>query len=113
MQFLVDENLGSRFANLLKYAGYDAVFVGEVMRGEPDDEILSKGEGEKRVIITDDQDFGELIFKFKRSTNGVILFRVLTNNPQKRFEMIADILEKSEGKFIVVREGRIRVRRLK
>jgi len=83
------------------------------MRGDPDDEILSKGEDEKRVIITDDQDFGELIFKFKRSTNGIILFRVLTNNPQKRFEMILDILDKSESKFIVVREGRIRVRPLK
>ena len=51
MRFLVDENLGSRFANLLKYAGHDAVFVGEVMRGKPDDEILSKSEDEKRVIL--------------------------------------------------------------
>lgn len=112
MRFLVDENLGSRFTSLLKYAGHDAIFAGEVMRGEPDDEILYRGEGEKRVIITDDQGFGELIFKFKKSTNGVILFRVPTNNPQKRFEMAEDILEKSEGKFIVIREGRIRVRDL-
>ena len=113
MRFLIDENLGSRFARILKDAGYDAVFVGDAMRGAPDDEILPKGEREKRVIITDDQDFGGLIFKFKRSTNGVILFRVLTNNPRKRFEMISDILDKAEGNFIVVREGRIRLRRLK
>lgn len=112
MRFLVDENLGNRFNNLLLQAGYDATFVGNIMRGFSDNKVLEKAKNEKRVIITDDKDFGELIFRLKMPAIGVILFRTSAKNTEKRFGMVKDILDKAEGKFIVVEEGRIRVRKL-
>ncbi len=112
MRFLVDENLGDRFAKLLNQAGHDAVFVGNVMRGALDEKILSRAEKERRVIITDDKDFGELIFRLHKTSAGVILFRTLTNNPEEKLDMIKDVIGKAEGRFIVVSEWGIRLREI-
>ncbi len=113
MQFLVDENLGSRFAEVLKRHGYRALFAGSIMRGAPDEDILSFAEKESMVIITEDKDFGELVFRLKLSSRGVILLRLITADPEKLFEAVKGMLGKSEGKFIVLKEGGVRVRDLK
>ena len=113
IKFLVDESLGNRFSVFLENHGYNSVFVGNIMRSAPDEEILSFSEKENFVIATDDKDFGELIFRFKKPAKGVILFRTSATDPAKLFEMVKDILDKAEGKFIAVKEGQIRVRDLK
>lgn len=83
------------------------------MRSAPDDKILAFAEKENMIILTGDKDFGELIFRLKKPAKGVILFRALTTDPEKLFELAKGALGKSKGKFIVVEEGRIRVRKLK
>ena len=112
MRFLVDESSDKRLANLISRAGYDTLFVGDVMPTASDEDILSFVENENRVLISDDKDFGELVFRLKRPTSGVILFRTLTTDPTERFDMIKDILAEVKGKFVVVREDRTRVREL-
>ena len=113
MKFLVDANLGRKFANLLKHAGYDVIFAKDMMPLFRDEEILAKAEKEKRTVITNDKDFGELIFRMGRSASGVILLRTSKTNFNERFELVREVLDKAEGKFIVVKEGQIRIRDLK
>lgn len=113
MKFLVDESVGNKFANLLKNAGYDILFVGDIMPEVEDEKVMAFAESENRILITADKDFGELTFKLKFRINGVIFFRTLTRNPEKQFDMVRGILDKAEGKFIIVKEGQIRVRDLK
>ena len=113
MRFLVDENLGKRFANVMNRSGHDALFVGDIMRSAPDEKILEFAKKENLIIITEDKDFGELVFRSKKSTKGVILLRASTTDPEKLFKMAKGVMDKSKGKFIVVKEGRIRVRSLR
>ncbi|MEK6949047.1 MAG: DUF5615 family PIN-like protein [Nanoarchaeota archaeon] len=112
MRFLIDESLGSRFAKVLSANGYNILFAGDIMRGAPDENVLSFAEKENLVVITDDKDFGELVFRLKHPTKGVILLRASTTNPEKLFEMAKDSLYKSKDKFTVVSEGQVRVRKL-
>lgn len=113
MRFLVDESMGNKFAALLKDAGHDTVFAGDAMPEATDEYVLSFAARQKRVLITSDKDFGGLVVQLKRPVSGVILFRTLTREPAKRFELAKTVLDKAEGRFIVVKEGQIRVRRLK
>lgn len=112
MRLIVDESTGRKLANIIKQAGYDVVFSLDVLSGANDLQLLDLAEREKCVLITDDKDFGELIFRLNRPSSGVILLR-MPKDPLKRFEGIKDILDKAEGKFIVVKEGQIRIRDLK
>lgn len=113
MLFLVDESMGNKFAAFLKNAGHDTVFAGDAIPEAMDEDVLSFAAREKRVLITADKDFGKLAVQLKIPVRGVILFRTLTRKPDKRFELAKSVLDKAEGRFIVVKEGQIRVRRLK
>lgn len=112
MKFLIDANLGRKFTNLIKQAGHDSVFAKDLLPLSRDDEILSEAEKEGRIIITNDKDFGELVFRSGRTATGVILLRTLTTDSKKRFDLVKDVLSEAEGKFVVVKEGQVRVRRL-
>jgi predicted nuclease of predicted toxin-antitoxin system len=57
---------GKRLATLLVEAGYDVIFVGDWKPSSSDEEVLSKAEGEERILITDDKDFGKLIFRLEK-----------------------------------------------
>ena len=113
MKFLIDANLGRRFSNLVNNSGYDAVFINDVLPRASDEEILVLAEREKRVIITNDKDFGMLVFKHGKSSAGVILLRVLAADSEKRFDMVKGVFFKSEGNFIVIKDGQVRRRGLK
>lgn len=113
MKFLVDENLGKRFANLLTQERYDAILATDVMKGADDQKVLAKAENESRILITNDLDFGKLVFELKLPTFGVILFRTMTREPGELFELLKPLLDRDlKNKFIVVREGRIRIREI-
>lgn len=113
MKFLIDANLGRKFTNLINKAGYNAVFINDLLTKASDEDVLSLAERENRIVITNDKDFGKLIFKLGKSSAGAILFRTSIIDSEKRFEMAKDALDKAKDKFIVVKEGRIRVRPLK
>ena len=114
MKFLIDECVGRRLVVLLQRSGYDAVFVGDWKPSSSDEDVLRKAESEGRILITDDKDFGRLIFKLKRPSTGVILIRTSTTDPNKRFDSLLKVLKKIDpsGKFIVIEDGAIRIRRI-
>ncbi len=111
MRFLVDECTGKKLTRLLEKEGHDVLFVGDVMPSALDDEIIRKAEEDDRILITDDKDFGELVFRLGEPTNGVILLRISVN-PEKRLKALVRLLKNYEiaGKFVVLKEVSVRIR---
>ncbi len=111
MRFLVDECTGKRFADALKMKGYDVLFAGDVVQSVSDEKILEFCEREGMILITDDKDFGELVFRLGRPVKGVILLRI-SSNPERRVQAISRLLKTYdiENKFIVLEEEAIRSR---
>jgi uncharacterized protein (DUF433 family) len=60
----------------LREAGHDVVAITEIARGATDDQVLERALKEKRVLITEDRDFRELVYARGRSSAGVILGKV-------------------------------------
>ena len=114
LRFLVDECTGRRLAVLLLRAGYDVIFVGDWKPSSSDEEVLKKAESESRILITDDRDFGRLIFRLKKPSTGVILIRTSTTDPNKRLDLLLKVLKRTDpnGKFIVIKDGAIKIRRI-
>jgi predicted nuclease of predicted toxin-antitoxin system len=63
MRFLVDESTGAAVVEYLRRSGHDVLAVAETMRQEEDPPILTLAFDEARILITNDKDFGELIFR--------------------------------------------------
>ena len=79
-----------------------------------DDEVLRKAEEEDRILITDDKDFGELVFRLGKPSKGVLLLRMSTTDPAKRFQLLMKVLRTVDvrEKFVVVRDDIVRIRKL-
>jgi len=114
MRFLVDECTGKRLAKLLEKESHDVLFVGDVMPSASDDEVIRRAEKENRILITDDRDFGELVFRLGKPTKGVILLRTGVN-PEKRLKALVKLLRNYEiaEKFVVLKEDSVRIRRMR
>ncbi|GIH73527.1 MULTISPECIES: DUF5615 family PIN-like protein [Sphaerimonospora] len=78
MNFLVDENLSPRVAELLTKADHDAVHVRDLQaKGAPDTTIMALAVASGRVIVSADTDFGALLAQARATEPSVILVREL------------------------------------
>lgn len=113
MRFLIDECAGKRLANLLEKEGHDVLFAGDAMFSASDEEIIKKCEEDDRILVTDDKDFGELVFRLGRPIKGVILLRIITI-PEVRLEAILRLLKNYDvkNKFIVLQENAVRIKKI-
>ncbi|MBC8045343.1 MAG: DUF5615 family PIN-like protein [Fimbriimonadaceae bacterium] len=82
MKFLADEGVAIAIVEALRKENYDVKFIWEISRGVADDFILQQANSDNRLLITQDKDFGELVFRNKQSHKGVILIRIhgISNN---------------------------------
>src|SRR5690242_15775539 len=77
MKFLLDENVEARIAGFLTTAGHDVTTIGQdYPHALTDHAVLALAHAEQRILITNDRDFGELIFHQHLPHNGVIYFRL-------------------------------------
>jgi predicted nuclease of predicted toxin-antitoxin system len=114
MKLLCDENIDKSIVKSLRDTGFDVTFIREVRRGMKDAEIVEKAYAEKRIIITKDKDFGELVFRLKYRCHGLILLRL--NEEDDASYYISRIFEfykeKINDNFIVITAKTVRIRRL-
>ncbi len=75
MNFVADESSARPVIQALREAGHDVVAIAEVAKGATDEEVLDRALNEKRVLMTEDRDFGELVYARCRPSTGVILVR--------------------------------------
>ena len=114
MRFLIDESADARLASYLTSPGHDAVLVAQHARpGLVDGEVLALANSERRISVTDDRDFGALVFNQHHSHAGVIDLRLGTTRLATRFNRLAPILAEFANEleqFIVVTDSAIRIR---
>jgi len=114
IKFLIDESTGASVAEYLRRAGFDVLFVGETMQQADDTDILAQAAHENRILMTNDKDFGELVFRSGRTHAGVVLFRLQDESQDNRVRMAQIVAgeypERLPGNFVVVTEKGIRVR---
>ncbi|TMR09775.1 hypothetical protein ETD86_42155 [Nonomuraea turkmeniaca] len=119
MNFLVDENLSPRVAELLTKAGHDAVHVRDLQATRaPDTTIMELAVADSRTIISADTDFGALLAHARATEPSVILVRELMElRPPDLVNVILANLEVLEqhlqtGAIAAFTTGGIRVRAL-
>lgn len=114
MKFLLDANLGEAVKSFLIQQGQDTLRISGELADSTDQSILELARREKRVIITNDKDFGALVFKNHQTHSGVILLRLENNRSKHVNEVLQKILKLAEneidGRFIVITEKTIRIR---
>ena len=116
MKFLLDENIDARLLPFLQELGHDVTSVAkDYLYGLLDEDVLAIAHQEHRILITNDRDFGELIFRQQLSHSGILLFRLTPYDAnihlrKKRLQYILDNYTDQLSHFLVVTAKRVRVR---
>lgn len=116
MRLLADECCEAALVDALRAAGHDVLFAVESLRGEPDDEVLSRAFAEDRVLITEDKDFGELVYRLRIPAHALILLRFGVSDRALKISRLLELLDSRaqnlSGTFVVLESDKIRIRRL-
>lgn len=115
MRFVVDECTGPKVAQWLRDQGHNVFSVYDEDRGLDDDKIIRKAFEQNSILITNDRDFGEKVFKYGKPHKGIILLRLDDERSHVKIDTLRRLLE-SHGdrlgdQFVVVTEKRVRFAR--
>ncbi len=112
MRFLVDECTGPAVARWLQGQGHDVFSVYEAARGMADDDVLAKAFREGWILITNDKDFGEMVFRQHRPHHGIVFLRLDDERAASKIDAVRRVLatyaEDLPGAFVVVTEQQVR-----
>jgi predicted nuclease of predicted toxin-antitoxin system len=103
MQFFADENVARAIIQWLRQTGHDVLSAAEAGPGEDDAVWLRQAEESERVIVTSDKDFGELIFRDRLNSHGIVLIRMQRLSLRERLARLPTVWStveaNAQGKF--------------
>ena len=115
MRFLVDECTGPAVAQWLRAQGHEVFSVYDEAPGSTDDELLDRAHSENWIVITNDKDFGDMIFRERKPHHGVIFLRLQDERPVAKINALDRLLSRFADQiadyFVVVSEKKIRFSR--
>ncbi|MBK7946679.1 MAG: DUF5615 family PIN-like protein [Flavobacteriales bacterium] len=95
--------------------GHTLVVARTDISGKKDPAVLAEANARDCILLTEDKDFGELVFRLKASHAGVVLIRMHGALGDEQAEMeshaIAEQAERLHGAFTVIKRSRLRIRR--
>jgi predicted nuclease of predicted toxin-antitoxin system len=116
LKFLVDVGVGRQVEQYLLGKKFDVKAVRLMDQCMPDQEIIRLAALEKRIVITMDKDFGELVYHSGMDHRGILLLRLENATGSEKQRVIEKILEDHADKlvdsFCVYQNEKFRSRKL-
>ena len=115
MRFVLDQSTDARLIPALRARGHDATRIGsDYPAGLTDQAVLTLAQAEQRILITDDRDFGELVFRLRQPHAGVIFLRLGEEGDLatkiSRLDYVLTFYAGRLDQFLVVTPQRVRIR---
>ena len=114
MKFLLDESADGRLGAHLRSLGHDVTSIAADYEQSLDDaRVLAIAYDAERILVTDDRDFGRLVFVLHHPHSGVIYLRLGRNvELETKFRHLDHVLTNYADqlrKFITVSLDRVRI----
>ena len=113
MRFLADECRDFAVVRILRAHGHDVLAVSEFQNRSVDKEVMELALVEDRILLTEDKDFGWLVFAGRIDPPGVILIRFPASARRLLAEavlkLVVEYASELVGAFVVLRPGAARI----
>ncbi len=112
IKFIADVNIEKAIVDYLSGNKYDIKWVPDYNCEILDKDLFNLANAEKRILITNDKDFGEFTFLQKKLSTWIILIRVKGQRAEDKVELIKKLLQKHSDKllnhFVVITKKKFR-----
>ena len=113
MRFLADESCDAAVSRALRAAGHDVANVIDIAPRADDESVLQIAVSERRILLTEDKDFGRLVFEAGAGSAGVILIRYRFPARRRLWRAVVDLVagraDELMEAFVVLEPERIRI----
>jgi predicted nuclease of predicted toxin-antitoxin system len=111
---LADENVHAVIIEGLRTAGFQVISVRETLAGSSDESVLAESFSSSAILITEDSDFGELVFSHGSSVNGVVYLRYPWQEVDAICAALLTVLSSRQlrGSFFTITPKKIRERKI-
>jgi predicted nuclease of predicted toxin-antitoxin system len=114
--FFTDECCSGRIVAAVRAAGFDVVRAVDICPSADDRVVLALAYAQRRILLTEDYDFGDLCIRFGLPTHGVVIVAVkslpLANQGTRVAKCLIDLGDKVLGSFVTIEPTRVRLRAL-
>jgi len=114
VKFLADESVEGAIVERLRSEGHTVEYVAETMPGIPDSEVLDAARENQAILLTSDKDFGELVFRQRALTEGVVLIRLTGLTQQEKDDTVSGTVSLHAKEipmaFTVISRNSVRIR---
>jgi len=90
--------------------------MAEIEPSASDKDIVDRAVRNRRILLTEDKDFGELIFRWRNAIPGLVLLRIDSEMRSLRWPQLAAAIDRYGdtlfGRYTVVEQARFRSRPL-
>ena len=115
-RYLADEGVDFRIVRALREAGYSIVSVREESPSIPDTQVLARALELDAVLLTEDKDFGDMVFLQKKSAPGILLIRLAGLPGSRKVELVTKMFAQHatefRGSFSVLTDRALRIRQI-
>ncbi len=115
MNFVADENVDAAVVRALREAGHEVTWIAEIEPAATDEQVLNLADEQRAVLVTEDKDFGELVYRRRLATSGVLLVRLAGQPSREKAATVGAVVlnhgAELAGSFAVVTPDVVRVRR--
>ena len=114
---IADESVDGNIVAHLETLGYEIHYIRKYSPGIPDFEVLEIAIQNDALLITEDKDFGELVYRLRLPHCGILLLRLAGVETHKKCSLVEFVLHENEAalknKFAVLDEDKLRIREMK
>lgn len=115
MILLADESVDRPIVERLRQDGHDVWYVAEMSPSITDEEVLAQANAQNALLLTEDKDFGELVFRLGQVHLGIVLVRLAGLPSFAKAETVAGVFRdhapELPGAFSVITPGAVRIRK--
>jgi predicted nuclease of predicted toxin-antitoxin system len=114
VRWVADEGVDAPIVARLRELDHLVWYVAEMMAGITDEEVLALAQEQDAVLLTNDKDFGALVFQQRRVTAGIVLMRLAGLSADQKAVLVNRVIDdhgaRLRGAFTVVTPRRVRIR---
>ena len=115
MKLIADESVDYGIILWLRYNGYEVLAIEDSYKGSDDEEVLNISLNQNSLLITEDKDFGELVYRLNKSHIGIILLRLSGIDLETKNKIVLRSLKENlnnmKNSFSVISAKQTRIRK--
>jgi len=114
VKLVADESVDKPIVDALRAAKFDVTYFAEESPGADDPAILAAANEPKALLLTCDKDFGELVYRQRLASAGVVLLRLAGLAAESKARLVTQTVQAHSHEmvdaFSVVTPGILRIR---